>query len=154
MKKTQKIMIWLLPVILIGGLFYPVIGYLVVAMMAFFLVLSIFKGRYWCWNLCPRGAFLDIVLSKISLKNKTPKIFTKEWFRWTVFGLLMAFLIYRIISTGGHLIAIGTVFVTMCIITTIISIILGVPTKPRSWCTICPMGNLQEKIGKISKYKK
>ena len=146
-------MIWLLPIIVIGGLFYPVLGYLVVAMMAFFLTLSFFKGRYWCWNLCPRGAFLDIVLSKMSLKRPLPKIFTKKWFRWSVFGLLILFLISRLSQTGGDPIAIGAVFVGMCLLTTIISIILGIATRHRGWCAICPMGLMQENIGKIGKSK-
>lgn len=153
MKKTQKIMIWFLPLIVIGGLFYPLLGYLVVAMMAIFLTLAFFKSRYWCWNLCPRGAFLDSVLSKVSLSKPLPKSFVKQWFRWLIFVLFMSFLIFRIVHTGGNLIAIGSVFVVMCILTTIISIILGVLTKHRGWCVICPMGTLQEKISKISSNK-
>ena len=154
MKKTQAIMIWLLPLIVIGGLFYPLLGYLVVTMMVMFLILSLFKGRYWCWNLCPRGAFLDILVSKISLNKPLPKTFVKQWFRWLVLVLFMSFLIFRIVRTGGNLIAIGSVFVIMCILTTIISIVLGVATKHRGWCMICPMGTLQEKIGSISHKKK
>jgi len=65
----------------------------------------------------------------------------------------MIFLAFRIAGTGGDLIAIGSVFVVMCILTTIISIVLGVATKHRGWCMICPMGTLQEKIGKISSCK-
>ena len=144
-------MIWLLPLIVIGGLFNPMLGYLVVAMMAYFLTLSFFKGRYWCWNLCPRGAFLDIVLSKCSLNKPLPRIFKKEWFRWLILVLLMAFLISRIVRTGGNLIAIGSVFVGMCLLTTIISIIIGIAIKHRGWCVICPMGKLQEKIYGLSK---
>jgi polyferredoxin len=142
--------VWFLPLIVIGGLFYPLLGYLVVAMMAILLTLAFFRGRYWCWNFCPRGAFLDIVLSKVSLNKPLPKSLVKQWFRWLVFFLFMSFLISRIVHTGGSLIAIGSVFVVMCILTTIISIILGVATKHRGWCMICPMGTLQEKIGKIS----
>ncbi len=153
MKKSQLIMIWLLPLIVIGGLFIPVLGYLVLAMIVFFIILSFFKGRYWCWNLCPRGAFLDGIISKISTKKPIPRIFTKQWFRWLIFVLFISFLIYRILHTGGNLIAIGAVFVTMCIITTILSIILGTSMKHRSWCIICPMGTLQEKIGKINSKK-
>jgi len=37
------------------GLFVPVLGYLVAAMVAFFSVFAFFKGRFWCWNFCPRG---------------------------------------------------------------------------------------------------
>jgi len=149
MKKTQLIMLWLLPVILIGGLFYPLLGYLVVGMMAFLLALSFFKARYWCWNLCPRGAFLDIVMSKASPHKPVPGVFAKGWFRWAVLVLLMSFLAWRIVRSGGDLIIIGSVFVGMCLITTIISIILAVFTRHRAWCAICPMGFLQEKISKI-----
>jgi polyferredoxin len=149
MKKTQLIMIWFLPLILIGGLFFPLLGYIVVGMMAFFLMLAIFKGRFWCWNLCPRGAFLDIVVSKISANKPVPRLFTKEWFRWLIFVLFLLIISLRIISAGGNLFAIGAVFVSACIITTVIALALGVTTKHRSWCVICPMGNLQEKIGRI-----
>jgi len=102
-KKSQLVMIWFLPVIVIGGLFYPLLGYIVVAMMAFFLTLSFFKSRYWCWHLCPRGAFLDIAMSPISLCKGVPKVFAKSWFRWLIFALLMGFVIYRITQTGGDL---------------------------------------------------
>ncbi len=153
MKRSQLIRMWFLPLIVIGGLFNPMLGYLVVAMMAYFLTLSFFKGRYWCWNLCPRGAFLDIVLSKCSLNKPLPRIFKKEWFRWLILVLLMAFLISRIVRTGGNLIAIGSVFVGMCLLTTIISIVIGIATKHRGWCAICPMGTIQGKIGNIKHNK-
>ncbi|MBU2541786.1 MAG: 4Fe-4S binding protein [Candidatus Omnitrophica bacterium] len=153
MKKSQWIMMWFLPLIVIGGLFVPILGYLVVAMMVFFLTLSFFKGRYWCWNLCPRGAFLDIVLSKISLKRPLPKIFLKQWFRYSLFILFMSFLIFRLIRAGQNPILIGSVFVLMCLLTTVIAIILGIITRHRGWCAICPMGFLQERIGKASSLK-
>lgn len=144
-------MVWLLPLIVIGGLFFPLLGYLVVAMMAFLVVMAFFRGRYWCWNLCPRGAFLDIVISKASLKRPVPGVFAKEWFRWLVFALFMAFLTWRILSAGGNIIAVGAVFVSMCLITTVISMVLGVATRHRSWCAICPMGTLQGRIAKKGK---
>lgn len=144
-------MIWLLPVIVIGGLFVPALGYLVLAMMAFFIPLSFFKGRYWCANLCPRGAFLDIVISKISLNKPAPRIFARQWFRWAIFALFIGFFIFRLGKTGGNFIFVGAVFVGMCVVSTIISIILGIATKRRGWCVICPMGTLQEAIGKAAK---
>ena len=142
-------MIWFLPIIVIGGLFYPLLGYLMVAMMAFFLALSFFKSRYWCWNLCPRGAFLDIVMSKLSRNKPFPIIFVNQWFRLAVFILLMGVLLARLIRSGGNLIIIGSIFVGICLVTTVIAIILAVFTRQRSWCAICPMGFLQEKIGRI-----
>jgi len=146
MKKTQWITVWLLPLIIIGGFFNPLLGYLVVAMMAFLIVLSFSKGRYWCWNLCPRGAFLDSVVAKLSPQEPTPKIFLKQWFRWLVFVLFMSFLVIRIVGTGGNFLAIGAVFIVMCTVTTVIAMVLGVTTKHRSWCVICPMGTLQDAL--------
>lgn len=151
MKKAQLIMVWLLPLIVIGGLFNPWLGYLVVAMMAYFLTLSFFKGRHWCSHLCPRGAFLDIVVSRISANRPLAEIMARGWFRWAVFVLFMAVLIVRVIHTGGSPVLIGAIFVGMCLVTTIISILLGMSMKHRAWCAICPMGFLQEKISKIGK---
>lgn len=128
-KRTQVVMMGVLPLIVIGGLFYPLLGYLVVSMIAVLLVMSLFRGRYWCWNLCPRGAFLDIVLSKVSLNRPMPRSFAKPAFRWLVFFLFMSFLIFRIMHSGGSLIARGSVFVGMCVVTTSVAIILGVITK-------------------------
>ena len=153
-KKTQVIMIWLLPLIVIGGLFFPILGYLVIGMMIFLLALSFFKSRYWCWNLCPRGAFLDIVISKMSRNKPVPKIFTKPWFRWAIVVSFVIFLVFRIKTTGGSLLLIGAVFVSMCLITTLISIIIGALTKNRGWCIICPMGTLQSYIGSKNTQKK
>ena len=149
MKKAQLIMIWFLPLVVIGGFFYPMLGYFVLIAILFMLVLSIFKARYWCWNFCPRGSFLDLGLSKISCNKDIPRIFTKKWFRWIVFTLIMGAFIFRVSQTQGNIKAIGLVFVIMCTISTIIAIILGIATKHRAWCMICPMGLLQEKIGKI-----
>ena len=146
-------MIWFLPVIVIGGLFYPLLGYFVLAMMAFFLPLALFKGRYWCWNLCPRGAFLDIVMSKFSANKPLPKVFLKPWFRWLIFVLFISFLIIRLIRSNGNLIVIGAIFVLMCLVTTIFSIIIGISRKHRGWCMICPMGTAQDALGKVLRAK-
>jgi polyferredoxin len=144
-------MIWFLPLIVLGGLFFPLLGFLVVGMVAFFLILSIFRPRYWCWNFCPRGSFLDLLLSKVTTNRPIPKLFFNQSFRWLVFVLLMGFLTFRLVTTGNSLFAIGGVFVMVCVVTTLIAIVLGIQYKHRAWCMICPMGNLQEQVGKIRK---
>ena len=149
----QKIMVWLLPLIVVGGLSYPILGYLVVAMMAVFLPLSFFKGRFWCWYLCPRGAFLDLGMAKISPNKSNPRLFSKQWFRWLILGLFMSFMAYRIVVSGGNLMTIGAIFVSICLITTIIAIILALIFRSRSWCAICPMGTIQEHIAKLNPKK-
>lgn len=145
-KPYQKWMIWLLPVVAIGGLFNAYLGYLMLAMMVVMIPLAVFKGRLWCWNLCPRGAFLDLVMVKVSGKKPTPRLFTKMWFRWLIFVIFMTVFALRIIKAGGNWLAIGGVFVSVCVITTIIAIIFALIMKHRGWCMICPMGTLQERL--------
>ena len=145
-KISQRIMIWFLALILFGGLFFPLLGYLVFFMMLFFLVLSYFKGRFWCSFLCPRGAFFDLVLSKISLKRKIPVFLHKPKVKWTIFFIFMAFFVLQFLISRKDIFSLGFVFVRICIITTILSIILGIPINQRTWCAICPMGTLQTKI--------
>jgi polyferredoxin len=147
----QSLMLWFLPVIVIGGLFIPILGYLVFFMMLFFLPFSYFRGRFWCSHLCPRGAFLDLILSKFSLRKKIPKIFLTQKFKWLFFVLFMAFFVFQLIVSPKNIVAIGFVFVKMCLITTIIAIILGVSLRERAWCAMCPMGTLQSKIGSFRK---
>ena len=144
-------MVWFLPLVIIGGLFYAPLGYLVFAMMLFMLALSYFRKRFWCANLCPRGAFLDLLLSRVSLKKKIPGIFTRLKFRWLIFVVFMLVFAFRIITVEKNLYQVGFLFVQMCLVTTIISIVLGVTIRERAWCVICPMGTLQSKIGSLKK---
>lgn len=147
-KKIQMIMWLLLPIIVIGGLFVPYLGFFVLAMMLFLLTLSFFRGRYWCGWICPRGSFLDRIISKISLNREIPSFLKDIKFRIAVMILLMGFMIFRLIQTEGILQKIGLVFVAMCLITSVIAIPLGIIFRPRTWCAFCPMGTLQGLIGK------
>jgi polyferredoxin len=150
-KISQPIMVWFLPIIVIAGLFLPLLGYLVFFMMIFFLTLSYFKGRFWCSYLCPRGAFLDLVLSRFSLKRRVPKSFSSSWLKWTIFSIFMLFFIFQFIISRRDLFSLGFLFVKTCILTTLIAIFLGVPMHERAWCAICPMGTLQAKLGRLRK---
>ncbi|MDB9524658.1 4Fe-4S binding protein [Oscillatoria sp. CS-180] len=150
-KRSQRIMIWLYPLIAIGGLFYPFLGYVMLAMMVFLVIYSYFKARYWCGNLCPRGAFLDIVMPYLTLDRSYPRLLTRKWFRWSVLGFFMSVFIARIMATGGNPVAIGGVFISMCVVTSLIAIPLGIATRPRAWCAFCPMGTLQETLGKVGR---
>ena len=153
-KTSQLIMIWLLPLVVVGGLFVPLLGYLVLLMMITLLILAYFRGRFWCWHLCPRGAFLDLVLAKFSLKKKIPRLFTKPPVRWAIFALFMLAFTFQLITADKAWPALGFVFVRMCLVTTLIAIFIGIPINQRAWCAICPMGTLQGKINSCSRRKK
>ena len=150
---SQAVMIWFLPIIIIGGVVFPVLGYLVFLMMIFFFALAYFKGRFWCGHLCPRGAFLDIALKRLSRGKRIPRLLADKKFRWSVFAVVIAFFIFQFIVSPKDLFSIGTVFVRMCLITTLIAIVIGIPIHERAWCIVCPMGMLQEKIGSLRRHK-
>ena len=150
-KKSQSIMVWFLPLIIIGGIFFAPLGYIVFLMMIFFLTLSYFRGRFWCSHLCPRGAFLDLVLSRLSVKKRLPASFQKPKVRWSIFALFMLFFILQFIYAKKDFFSLGFVFVRMCLLTTLIAIFLGIPIHQRAWCAVCPMGTLQSKLHSLNK---
>lgn len=137
-------------IVSIGGLWYPALGYFMLLIFAAIFLSSPFRGRWFCGNLCPRGSLVDFWISKISKKKKIPGILRSFWLRLPIFGLLMGFMIYRIASVIGTLNTfekIGMIFVTMCIVTTAIAVLLGTYLSPRAWCSFCPMGTAQNLIG-------
>ncbi len=147
-KRSQRIMLGFFPLIAIGGLFYPWLGYLMPPMMVFLIGLSYFKSRFWCGTLCPRGAFLDIVQSRFTLNRPYPRWFNRKDVRWGIFGFFMTVFITRLVSLWGNWLAVGGLFVSMCVVTSILAIAMGVLLKPRTWCAICPMGTLQDQLGR------
>ncbi len=135
----------------IVGLFYPSIGIAAIVCMLAPVVVSVFKGRYWCGNFCPRGSFNDILVSKISKGMKVPVILRDKWFKLSFLVLLMSGFAIQIYFAWGSVISVGSVFVRMIIITTLLSIVLGTFFNHRTWCTICPMGTMANYVSSIRK---
>jgi len=141
----------LLPTVIIAGLFYPLTGLFAFVCMAGAVILSIYKGRYWCYRFCPRGAFLDEFISKLSFQRSVPQIlksgFSKAF--WVVFFMLM--MAINLIRSGGNIYKFGKGIVLLLWLTTLLAIIGGILFKPRTWCIVCPMGTVSGFIGKRKK---
>ncbi len=144
---------WLLvPIISIGGLLFPLIGLLMVPIMAAIIIMAVFKGRFWCGNICPRGSFLDRIVIRYSRKRKIPEIFRNNNFRMLAVILFFGLFFARIFgafsgSEGiGLLINIGLIFASVCFITSAIAAVLGILYSPRAWCNFCPMGSVQKAL--------
>ena len=118
------------------------------------IIVSIFKGRFWCGNLCPRGNFYDNVVSKFSNKRKVPKILKSYYFRTVVIILMMTMFTLGIKQNWGNIYGVGMVFYRMIIVTTIIGIVLSLFYNHRTWCSFCPMGTIASIISKIRTNKK
>lgn len=137
-------------IVSIGGLWYPALGYFMLLIFAAIFIISPFRGRWFCGNLCPRGSFVDFWVSKISRRKKIPPSLRSLWIRLPIFIMLMGFMGYRVASTIGSLNTfekIGMIFVMMCLVTTSIAILAGSFLSPRAWCSFCPMGTAQRLLG-------
>lgn len=141
-------------IILLVGWYYPLLGLGVGVVMILGMVIGPFKSRLVCAKVCPRGAFLDSGISKVSLKNKLPKIFRKAWFRWTIVGVLMGTMGVRTFFEVNSITSLGFLFWSMCAATSVVAIYLGVKYNHRAWCAICPMGTIQENLYKLGKGQK
>ncbi len=136
------------------GLFDARIALLAIICMVSPIIVSLFKGRFWCGNLCPRGSFYDNVVSKFSNKRKVPKFLKSYYFRAIVFVGMMTMFGLGIKQNLGNLYGIGMVFYRMIVVTTIIGIVLSLFYNHRTWCNFCPMGSVASIISKFKKSKK
>lgn len=142
-KASQIAMSLLLPLVVVGGYYHPILGFTVLALITVFMVLSSRRGRFYCGWLCPMGAFHERFLAKMSLHKPIPALFKSCWLRWVLFSVMMSFMASQLFLAWGDYHAVGDVFRTMWIISTGMAIVLGVYFKPRIWCSICPMGSMQ-----------
>jgi polyferredoxin len=129
--------------------FYPAIGSIaIVCMLAPSIYALVKGGRGWCGTYCPRGSFNDLILSKASLNRNVPVFLKSRVFRIIFLVVLMTIFVVQLVLAWGSAFAVGMVFVRMIIVTTIITVILGVLYKPRTWCHFCPMGTMAYYVSK------
>lgn len=126
---------------------YPVLGYVVPITMVAGIAGGVKKGRIVCGNFCPRGTFLDTFFQVVGGNRQIPQFLFNPAFRWSVLGLLMGFMTYRIAENPSDPMHWGMVFWTMCLATTLLAFALGIAYRSRSWCAFCPVGTMANAIG-------
>lgn len=117
------------------------------------IVVSTFKGRFWCGNLCPRGSFYDHVVSKFSNRKRVPKLLKSNFFRAFMVIILMSMFARGVYQNWGDLYGIGMVFYRIIVVTTIVGVILSFFYNQRTWCHFCPMGTIASTISRFRKSK-
>jgi polyferredoxin len=106
------------------------------------------RGRSWCNWMCPRGAFSDLVLARVSPKRKMPAWLRSTGFRVLILAALVTALVVRLSQVWGDPSRVGLVFLTMLTITTGVAVVLALTVHQRAWCTICPAGTVASWIGR------
>jgi polyferredoxin len=117
------------------------------------VIVSFFKGRFWCGNLCPRGSFYDNLVSKFSNKKKVPRFLKSNVFRAVMVVFMMSMFAFGIHKNWGDLYGIGMVFYRIIVVTTIVGIILSLFYNQRTWCHFCPMGTIASVISRFRNSK-
>ncbi|EKD47804.1 MAG: 4Fe-4S ferredoxin iron-sulfur binding protein [uncultured bacterium] len=142
---------WLMTIsffaILIGGWFYPLLGYFLLFCMIAAIAITFFRGREWCDWLCPRGSFYDACYSHISRKRKIPDFLRKVWFRAIVMGIMMIVLGIQLYIRWPNVYAIGKALILILTVSTIVGILFGYFTNQRAWCLMCPIGSMAALLG-------
>jgi ferredoxin-type protein NapH len=152
MKNFKQIIhqyVWIFLFAFLGvGIIYPRIGAMALICMLAPVIVAFFKGRAWCGTYCPRGSFNDTILARFSRKQKVPAIMRSSGFRLTFLVILMSAFAVQLTLAWGNPLAIGQVFVRMILVTTLITLILGMIYQPRTWCQFCPMGTMAHYVSK------
>ena len=139
-----------LPIMLLTiglGWKYPLFGVSVPIVMFAGAIVSLFRGRFLCGHFCPRGAFFDRVMPRWSQKTEIPAWMRDIRVRWGLFAALMGLTIFRLSQQPFSIASWGHIFWQLCVMTTVIGVILAVIFHPRTWCTFCPIGTLQNALG-------
>lgn len=139
---------WIIIAYIILGWFFPFVGLIAIICMLGPVITAIWRGRYWCGHVCPRGNMYDRLLSKYSPHKPIPMFVRTFGFRlfmvlfiFTMFGIQLSQARW---SEGGWALwnDIGRVFWIIVSITTLVGVVLSFVYAPRTWCSFCPMGSL------------
>lgn len=142
----------------IGGLWLPKLGLLVIPVMLGLTVTSFFRGRYWCGNICAHGSLFDHIFGRISKKRAIPKFSKSPYFAWGMFLFFGYNIARRIVNaasvwgTTEFWDRLGFIFVASYLMVLVVGGVAAVLVRPRTWCTICPMGTMQKlsyRLGKL-----
>ncbi|MTI96785.1 MAG: 4Fe-4S binding protein [Firmicutes bacterium] len=141
---------WLfLPVVVLGGLWFPVLGLLLIPVMLTLAVLGFFGGNVWCGKICPHGSLFDQYAALLSRNRPIPKVLRSLWVRipaFAWFGYMLGMRLMRVAQLWGELNfwdRLGYIFVMNYLVVTIVGTTLALVISPRAWCNFCPMGTLQ-----------
>lgn len=135
-------------IILLGGWYYPVIGYFMPLCMFLAMGIGLFRGRKWCDWFCPRGSFFEVLIKHISPKNKIPRFLKGLPLRIGFLSFLMLLMITQIIKLWPDLKKIGMFFAVQLSITTLLGVVLALIFHQRSWCCFCPIGSMANWAGR------
>ena len=116
---------WIIFTYLVLAWFIPVLGWAALICMIGPVLTSVWKGRFWCGNVCPRGNMYDRLLSKYSPHRPIPKFVRSFGFRLFMVFFIFAMFGIQMYFAWGDWGAMGRVFWKIIVMTTIVGVILS-----------------------------
>jgi hypothetical protein len=105
-------------------------------------------GKIHCSHYCPRGSFLGKFLDKISLNKSVPMFMRTQWFKNLMLAAMGGMFIFMLVHSGGNVKKIAFGITRLMFSSFVVGVVMGVFTKPRGWCQVCPMGHASQIIKK------
>ena len=137
----------------VGGFFQPLTGLALPLLILTAAVSSRFKRRIFCSRVCPRSRILPY-LKPVSRMRSVPGLFHNRKFRQLLCGAVMLCSIMQFVRMVPDLQGfrtLGSFFWILCLVTLTAAVLLGILYKPAAWCTVCPMGTLQDTLSPPSR---
>ncbi|MDR0291437.1 MAG: 4Fe-4S binding protein [Elusimicrobium sp.] len=143
-KNTGRFVLALITLIVLAlGWKYSVLDWIVpAAILAGIAGVIILGNRFVCGHLCPRGAFLDVFVSKISKKKSAPAFVHGLPLKITVLAVFSAVFFFKLYMMSDYS-QLPVLFWQMCLVTTLIGVALAFFINERAWCMICPVGTIE-----------
>ena len=85
MKKIQNQLFWVTLLFFIIGMIH--ISFSIIGLLCFitpFIQYYLYKDKVWCKYVCPRAGYFNVIIAKINVGLKPPKLFTKIGFKKAV----------------------------------------------------------------------
>lgn len=153
--KSQQGWTWIITILwmLIANLWPPFGLYGFVCMLTPIIIALSGRGKMSCARICPRGSFIGKFTARISRQHSMPVWMHKKTFRFALWGIMMgSFILLMIWAVPKGINTLGKTILYFMEAATFIAFLTGIIFKPRSWCTICPMGftsgNIRELLNK------
>lgn len=134
----------------VGGLWFPLLGLLVLPVMFGLTLTAFFKGRFWCGNICPHGSLFDSLVYPLTSNRRMPSFIKSKWFGWAFFAFFTFNLVRKFMKvsqlwgTYQFWERLGFIFVASYLMVTVVGGLASLLVSSRTWCNFCPMGTLQK----------
>lgn len=141
--KSQQGWTWIITILwMLIANFWPPFGlYGFVCMFTPIIIALSGRGKMSCARICPRGSFIGKFTRPISLGLGLPVWMHGKHFKFVLWTVMMgSFIVLMFWAVPKGVYMLGKTVLYFMEAATLLAFLTGIIFKPRSWCTVCPMG--------------